>query len=199
MITVFSKRVKYFKKVSWFTVSLAMADKEDLKKRLTPMQYHVTQERGTERAFTGKWYWFYFTFNEGTYDTRYLGHLESAVFSLKILSCDIFVMFSNILFYWNCVFYICWSKARKDTISYFRAGVKNLLYICGAQKHFCDPKVWEKQKNWYSIFLGEIWYKKEIGRTVKHVFQCRPRRPRKNINFWNKMVIQDFHFLAKFW
>ncbi|XP_069701918.1 peptide methionine sulfoxide reductase MsrB isoform X2 [Periplaneta americana] len=30
--------------------------KEELKKRLTPMQYHVTQEKGTERAFTGKYY-----------------------------------------------------------------------------------------------------------------------------------------------
>lgn len=27
--------------------------KEELKKRLTPLQYRVTQERGTERAFTG--------------------------------------------------------------------------------------------------------------------------------------------------
>ncbi|XP_051248028.1 methionine-R-sulfoxide reductase B3 isoform X3 [Dicentrarchus labrax] len=27
---------------------------EDLRKRLTPMQYHVTQERGTESAFTGE-------------------------------------------------------------------------------------------------------------------------------------------------
>ena len=30
-----------------------MADK-DLKSRLTPEQYHVTQEKGTEPAFTGK-------------------------------------------------------------------------------------------------------------------------------------------------
>ncbi|XP_023725935.1 methionine-R-sulfoxide reductase B1 isoform X5 [Cryptotermes secundus] len=30
--------------------------KAELKKRLTPMQYHVTQEKGTERAFTGKYY-----------------------------------------------------------------------------------------------------------------------------------------------
>ncbi|XP_038069228.1 peptide methionine sulfoxide reductase MsrB-like isoform X4 [Patiria miniata] len=31
-------------------------DQEELKKRLTPMQYHVTQERGTEQAFSGEYY-----------------------------------------------------------------------------------------------------------------------------------------------
>ena len=31
-------------------------DKEDLRSRLTPLQYQVTQEAGTERAFTGA-YW----------------------------------------------------------------------------------------------------------------------------------------------
>ncbi|XP_072026946.1 peptide methionine sulfoxide reductase MsrB-like isoform X2 [Amphiura filiformis] len=30
--------------------------KEELKNRLTPLQYHITQERGTERAFTGELY-----------------------------------------------------------------------------------------------------------------------------------------------
>ncbi|XP_063233954.1 methionine-R-sulfoxide reductase B1 isoform X5 [Bacillus rossius redtenbacheri] len=38
--------------------------KEELKKRLTPLQYHITQEKGTERPFTGQFNKFS---EEGTY------------------------------------------------------------------------------------------------------------------------------------
>lgn len=41
-----------------------MKDDADLKQKLTPEQYHVTQEAGTEAAFTGK-YWK--TKDAGTY------------------------------------------------------------------------------------------------------------------------------------
>jgi peptide-methionine (R)-S-oxide reductase len=34
----------------------AKRDDEALRRRLDPLQYHVTQEKGTERAFTGR-YW----------------------------------------------------------------------------------------------------------------------------------------------
>uniref|UniRef100_A0A3P9JNK2 Peptide-methionine (R)-S-oxide reductase n=1 Tax=Oryzias latipes TaxID=8090 RepID=A0A3P9JNK2_ORYLA len=43
---------------------------EELKKRLTPLQYHVTQERGTERAFTGE---FTYHKDEGTYTCAVCG------------------------------------------------------------------------------------------------------------------------------
>ncbi|XP_022202108.2 peptide methionine sulfoxide reductase MsrB isoform X2 [Nilaparvata lugens] len=37
------------------TMSDSEARKAELKKRLTPIQYHVTQEKGTERPYTGKY------------------------------------------------------------------------------------------------------------------------------------------------
>uniref|UniRef100_A0A182K151 Peptide methionine sulfoxide reductase B1, chloroplastic n=1 Tax=Anopheles christyi TaxID=43041 RepID=A0A182K151_9DIPT len=43
---------------------LAMEKKEELVAKLTPLQYHVTQEAGTERPFTGKYNKFY---EKGTY------------------------------------------------------------------------------------------------------------------------------------
>ena len=39
-------------------------DREELKARLTPEQFHVTQEKGTERAFSGR---YYRTTDKGTY------------------------------------------------------------------------------------------------------------------------------------
>lgn len=36
--------------------TIKMETKEDLRKRLTSLQYQVTQEAGTERAFTGMFY-----------------------------------------------------------------------------------------------------------------------------------------------
>jgi len=41
-----------------------METKEELRKRLTPLQYQVTQEAATERAFTGKYDKFY---DQGVY------------------------------------------------------------------------------------------------------------------------------------
>ncbi|XP_065172174.1 methionine-R-sulfoxide reductase B1 isoform X2 [Atheta coriaria] len=41
-----------------------MVDKEELRKRLTPLQYQVTQEKGTERPFTGC---YNKTYDKGTY------------------------------------------------------------------------------------------------------------------------------------
>lgn len=45
---------------------------EDLRARLTPEQYHVTQEKGTERPFTGE-YWNHF--QDGRYRCIVCGEL----------------------------------------------------------------------------------------------------------------------------
>ena len=52
-------------------------DKDELFKKLTPMQYHVTQEAGTERAFTGE-YW----------DTKADGTYRCVVCEAELFSSD---------------------------------------------------------------------------------------------------------------
>ena len=54
-------RVQYIDKIEIEEVSIMnqKETKEDLKNRLTDIQYHVTQENGTERAFTGEYDDFY--------------------------------------------------------------------------------------------------------------------------------------------
>ena len=52
-------------------------DKNDLFEKLTPMQYHVTQEAGTERAFTGE-YW----------DTKSPGTYRCVVCDAELFSSD---------------------------------------------------------------------------------------------------------------
>jgi peptide-methionine (R)-S-oxide reductase len=46
-------------------VGRVVKSNEEWKKLLTPEQYHVTREKGTERAFTGKWW---NTHEKGTYE-----------------------------------------------------------------------------------------------------------------------------------
>lgn len=46
-------------------------DNKDLKDRLTPQQFHITQEKGTEPAFTGK-YWN--CHDDGVYRCVVCGH-----------------------------------------------------------------------------------------------------------------------------
>ncbi|XP_008558794.1 methionine-R-sulfoxide reductase B1 isoform X2 [Microplitis demolitor] len=46
------------------TKNMSDTNKEELRKRLTPIQWHVTQEKGTERPFTGCYNKFY---EKGTY------------------------------------------------------------------------------------------------------------------------------------
>ena len=49
-------------------------DKADLRRRLTPLQYHVVVEKGTERPFTGE-YW---------------NHHEPGVYACRVCGQDLF-------------------------------------------------------------------------------------------------------------
>ncbi len=53
---------------------MATYDKAELRRRLTPLQYHVCVEKGTERAFTGE-YW---------------NHHEPGVYVCRVCGKDLF-------------------------------------------------------------------------------------------------------------
>lgn len=59
--------------------SPAQFDAAELRKRLTPEQFHVTQEKGTERAFTGK-YW---------------NHHEDGMYHCVVCSAELFTSTSK--------------------------------------------------------------------------------------------------------
>ena len=59
------------------TTNKAPYTEDDLRERLTPLQYHVTQESGTERAFTGD-----------TWDNKTTGMYRCVVCEEELFSSD---------------------------------------------------------------------------------------------------------------
>lgn len=72
-----------------------METKEELRKRLTPLQYQVTQEAGTERAFTGIFLLKLFFFDENyTINFKYFFSFSIKEFIINIMIKE----FINVLY-----------------------------------------------------------------------------------------------------
>jgi peptide-methionine (R)-S-oxide reductase len=73
-LNVFSQKQNADEKSSDQTEKMKKIQKteDEWKKQLTPLQYNITREKGTEQAFTGK-YWNFF--EEGHYDCVACGNL----------------------------------------------------------------------------------------------------------------------------
>jgi len=85
-------------------------DKEELKKRLTPIEFHVTQESGTERPFTGK-YWNHFE--------------QSGIYQCLICSTPLFT--SKDKFMTECGWPSFSAESYKGTIEYITDKSHNMI------------------------------------------------------------------------
>ena len=89
---------------------------DDLKAKLSPEQFHVTQEKGTERAFTGK-YW----------NTEGLGNYYCAVCGNPLFRAD--QKFAS-----SCGWPSFFEAARKNAVKYNKDhshGMERIEVVCG--------------------------------------------------------------------